>query len=141
MTTEELLKPRYKVIADYPCRPHPIGYILEFSGDKYDTQSLFRLPNSDHRYPEDKFKEYPNLFEPLPWWKDRKAEDMPEYIMFAKDYANFKKGQVFKTENWNKQHESVGFCIGFITGTGKYDKRAVPASCGLQPATLDDYSA
>lgn len=109
MTKEALMKPRYKVIADYPCRPHPIGHILEFSGDHYDSQSLFRLPGSDHRYPEKKFKEYPHLFQSLQWWEDRELHELPEYVKCIKtpDQKIF-PGMVIKvawcSKTWGTDH-------------------------------------
>lgn len=84
MTPEQLLRPRYKVIADYPCRPHPIGSIIEWCGDPHETKTLFTLPGSQHNYPEFKFKEYPNLFRKLEWWEERKPEDMPNYVRSIK---------------------------------------------------------
>ena len=95
MSIEQLMQPRYKVIADYPCRPHPIGSIIEFTNDPYDTRTLFTLPGAEHRYPESKFKEYPNLFKPLQWWEERKPEDMPQYIRFKPDNT------LFKIEQWD----------------------------------------
>jgi hypothetical protein len=71
MTTEELMKPRWKVIADYPNSPFFIGQV-------------FTIPNFDNQFTKDYWaaekNKYPNIFEPLPWWKERKVEDMPEYV-------------------------------------------------------------
>jgi hypothetical protein len=147
MTKEELLKPRYKVMANYPYTPFGIGDIITLK----DEQEQVCLINHQHI---DEFgvrknansifsiyelNNYPHLFKPLHWWEERELSELPEYIMFAKDYAGFKKDQVFKTENWNKQNEAAGYCIGFLTGMGEYDKCAVPISCGLLPATKDEY--
>lgn len=131
---ENLLRPRYKIIAPIPFKEEEdfwkVGEILDRDwGWHGDDEDGFKYHISD----------YPHLFKKLEWWEERAIEEMPECIIFSKDYCNFKKGQVFKTENWNKQHDAAGFCIGFITGPGKYDKCAVPASCGIQPATLAEY--
>lgn len=88
MTTEELLKPRYKVIADYPFNKiAPVGEII--SGDK--------LPMWDVR-------EFPHLFKKLEWWEERKESEMPEYV---------KRGdRVYKVADANEIF-SWGFIIDF----------------------------
>lgn len=64
MTTEELLKPRYKVIAEYPQSYLKVGDIFEA-----DNVTKFMA-------------NYPHLFKPLAWWEERKVEDMPEYVKY-----------------------------------------------------------
>lgn len=62
MSTEELLRPRYKVIAQYPFSPHPTGHIIKTAfGNKY-------------------FDQYPHLFKKLEWWEQRDSEELPEYV-------------------------------------------------------------
>ena len=65
MTTEELLKPRYKVIADYPFMQWALGQII-----------LLTTGNDGDYY----FEKFPHLFKKLEWWEERKPEDMPEYV-------------------------------------------------------------
>jgi len=72
MTTEELLKPRYKVIADYPKSLYHVGDILNAGWRSED------LIYCDHDGP--RWRDYPHLFKKLEWWEDRKIEDMPEYL-------------------------------------------------------------
>jgi hypothetical protein len=76
MTTEELLKPRYKVVADYPNSDLPIETVLtnsyqdiwtDFHGLEFNERTSF-------------FSDYPHLFRKLEWWEDRKVEDMPKYF-------------------------------------------------------------
>lgn len=69
MTTEELLKPRYKVIADYPGSQYSAGDILTVIGTELYTKGSIEF-----------FEQYPHLFKSLQWWEDRKPEDMPEYV-------------------------------------------------------------
>jgi len=64
MTVEELLMPRYKVIADYPSSPYYVGEIKDRLGDNVAAH----------------FAKYPHLFRKLNWWEERKVEDMPEYV-------------------------------------------------------------
>lgn len=86
-STEELLEPRYKVIADYPECPFEEGDILV--NPTYEPQ-------------------YPHLFQKLEWWEDRKPEEMPQYVKIQDDDDNFlpvQWGCVMKVEKW-----SNGFC-------------------------------
>jgi hypothetical protein len=86
-----------------------------------------------------KIEPYPHLFQPLPWWSGRKLEDMPAFIRFKSDHLGFKAGSVYECSNWSKQIEP--FCIGFITGSGKYDKCGMPPGDWLLPATREEYEA
>ena len=84
MTTEDLLKPRYKVKADYPGSPFKIGQILvlnEFSSDQYWHKHTPEEPiHLDQD--EDGETKYPAIFLPIAWHHERSIEDMPEYLLF-----------------------------------------------------------
>lgn len=71
MSTKELLKPRWKVIADYPGNPAIVGSILKMRNDyQYEVNSkLFIMPEG-----------YPAIFKKLEWWEEREQEDLPEYV-------------------------------------------------------------
>ena len=74
-TIEELLAPRWKVIADFPGNDQNIG------------ESLKRI-NSDERANISVFKgmyeinpdNYPAIFKKLKWWEEREFEDIPQYL-------------------------------------------------------------
>jgi len=66
---ENLLSPRFKVIADYPKSIYNIGEIID---NGYD--SLFCDEKSK------KFSDYPNLFKKLNWWEKRNSAEMPKYL-------------------------------------------------------------
>lgn len=82
MSTEELWKPRYKVIADYPDSEDHfiIGEVMY--GERYFDLNIY-------------YKPYPHLFKPLKWWEEREEKDMPEYL---KD----ENGEVFRVESYSK---------------------------------------
>jgi len=68
MKTEDLLKPRYKVIADYPNCPFKVGNIYDedcFEPEVWKSNLLSR---------------YPHIFRLLQWWEDRLPEDLPLYV-------------------------------------------------------------
>lgn len=60
--SKDLLKPRFKLIADYPGNTQPIGNITIEDA----TASYFR------RF-EANFKE-------LQWWEERKEDELPKYL-------------------------------------------------------------
>lgn len=60
----ELLKPRYEVIADYPDSRNELGQII------CDVT----------KYMEAFYDKYPHLFRKLQWWEHRDVSEMPEYL-------------------------------------------------------------
>lgn len=74
MTVEDLMKPRYKVIADYPMSPFAVDKIIEFDKDEVHTDK------NHNRWNISAFKFHPHLFRRLEWYEERSIEDMPEYV-------------------------------------------------------------
>jgi hypothetical protein len=77
MNKDELLKPRYKVIADWPemrdrFKNQPIIIL-----DKEDEEGWF---TTNGFYQQIFFEKYPHLFKKLEWWEEREESDMPEYV-------------------------------------------------------------
>jgi hypothetical protein len=94
MDNEQLLKPRYKVVADFPFNPFTIGQIIKME--------VFGIPdNADIKEPcwqsekiekstgvstiwyEPFFIRYPHLFKELAWWEDRLPEEIPLYVRYG----------------------------------------------------------
>jgi hypothetical protein len=71
---QELLKPRYKVIADFPKCMYISGELLP-----RDSNWNFEL-FAEHYVDEAYLKKYPHLFRKLEWWEEREEKDMPEYV-------------------------------------------------------------
>ncbi|WP_319502548.1 hypothetical protein [uncultured Draconibacterium sp.] len=67
MTAEQLLKPRFEVIADYPKSIFKVGEILNGELIYCDTNGP-------------KYSDYPHLFKKLNWWENRKESEMPKKI-------------------------------------------------------------
>lgn len=68
MERDELMKPRYKVIAEWPGQEEiQVGEILHGIAKEIGP-IVFRLDA------------FPHLFRKLEWWEERKPEDMPEYV-------------------------------------------------------------
>lgn len=79
MTVQELLIPRYKVIADYPLSKmyFNVGDVLT-----WDEK------NQAYRIGEPKFvsmsketvEAFPHLFKKLEWYEERKPEELPKFV-------------------------------------------------------------
>lgn len=137
MTIEDLMKPRYKVIADYPQPP--------FTNDLYnvDNEHIFiegdllvqcnvngaltfkRYGRLGHMsvgvpccaHPE----KFPKIFKKLEWWEDRKPEDMPLYIKY-----------------WDT---SLYFPVDRVCKGSEAPFKDTWTSSNFQPATLEEYNA
>lgn len=105
-TVEELMRPRYKVIADYPGQRFQIGDVIE----TYETTMCYAIGNSPHSEPEWSEKvsliDYPAIFMKLEWWEDRQKEDMPQFVKskFA-CWVNdtiYEEGQIVKIISINR---------------------------------------
>lgn len=100
MSKEELLQPRYEVVAPWPNGLNKAGQILVCAvRDYYECVEDTTLPLV-HR-PQD----FPLNLRRLHWSERRKAEDMPEYVMA--NYADklegkgvLQNGMIFKVEQW-----------------------------------------
>jgi len=92
MTPQQLLIPRYEVIADYPGRPYtmPIGHIItldKFDGGKwwheYTDKEPIRLDEGCTKYSA-------NL-RLLPWYHNRKIKEMLSYVNRGRAFYKVKK--------------------------------------------------
>ena len=106
MKAEELLKPRFEVIADYPFNPYKIGEIAKDSN--YDsilqtktiyTNEFGETVEQSNFCNAESFEKYPALFRKINWWEKRNKEDMPKKVM---SLANDKKN-VFDIEDWDME--------------------------------------
>jgi hypothetical protein len=85
MTPEQLLVPRYEVIAGYPGSHmyFEIGDILEWNGNYYKRKENILMA-------KDSVESYPHIFKPLQWWERREAGEMPEYYKYSGNHGVFK---------------------------------------------------
>jgi len=81
MTNEELMKPRYKVIADYPNSVFDDNQIICLGEMKYGQLSYGIAHDDGMEYFHAQFFiDYPHLFKRLEWWEERTLEEMPKYV-------------------------------------------------------------
>lgn len=130
MTPEELLKPRYKVIAPWPGTHWEVGDIFEYGDHNcFKTESQPSIPMH-----VSVLDEHPHLFKKLEWWEDRKLEEMPEYVKsIMQEYTyGVKVGVVIMVKEW------VRLCDAMYAIQSR--KEEYHASCFV-PATADEYNA
>jgi len=81
MTANELMQPRFEVIAEYPICKFKKGEILlpipRATNPWYHTD--INCPIGEIQLPE--LENYPHLFRKLDWWEFRKIEDMPKKLI------------------------------------------------------------
>lgn len=123
MTPQELLIPRYKVVAGYPNSLYQVGYIINES-DNLEGATFFKVT----------VHQYPHLFKKLEWWEERSVEDMPEYIE--------QRGQIFKVAEWHTDLASVvTVLIDYKIHTGWIpDCTETPLYGEIQPVTEEEYN-
>jgi hypothetical protein len=123
LSTEELLKPRYKVIADYPHNVVPVGEILFIRPHQ---------ENVDVNLWMSKYDEFPHLFKKLEWWEERGEKNMPEYVKHKIDL------EVYKLKNQAENTPSDAYCIKRSSiGTESYYQWV--SLYDLLPATYEEY--
>lgn len=87
MKAEDLLKPRFEVIADYPFNPHQLGSVLEaIHTSIHQTTTSYRNEFGDIVQQEQycnhsDFEKYPHLFRKLNWWENRTIDQMPKRLI------------------------------------------------------------
>lgn len=112
------MKPRFKVIADYPDSPFGVGQILPLIFKAAGWRYEYVTYEGQDYISESQLKEYPHLFKEMEWFEDRKKEDMPKYI------KSKRTGNIGVVEKWNMSKESkavdtyasVGSYCWFVTG-------------------------
>jgi hypothetical protein len=104
-TNDELMQPRYKVIADYPASDYKVGLIISDIGPNF-CEYLER---------------YPHLFKKLEWWQDLKPIDFPKYV-------KWKFGGVFRVINWRTNLNTSELDGVYTTEGFLFIKDSLPAT-------------
>lgn len=128
LTPEELLQPRYEVIADWPNNTIEIGDVCTIENE----YGQFRFGQPIHQR---MMEAHPHLFKKLCWWEERKEEDMPEYLKVTVDHMEHygtKKGDIIK----------VIWCYGVDKNWVPFwsEKNKIFWGNYSVPATLQDYT-
>jgi hypothetical protein len=99
MEPNDLMKPRYEVIADYPGSPFNIGDIFKtrYGGSCGQVADVYMQFGDDKIIPVDG---YPEIFRPLAWWEKRELEDLPKYV-------KYEDGSVEQVSQWTLGRNNV----------------------------------
>ena len=127
MTPEELLKPRYKVIATYPNCYWSVGKILTMDKDEH-----FEI-SSDEFYDINYIDAFPHLFKRLEWWEDRTIEDFKriKYVRVTTYRAYWLVGDLVKV---TKVILGEGDFYGFDLSGKRH------AFCDVEPVSEPQYN-
>ena len=71
MNSEQLLNPRFEIIADYPESWRKVGDVLECPNFDNDFTKKYWIEANE---------KYPHLFREMPWWENRNIEEMPKKL-------------------------------------------------------------
>jgi hypothetical protein len=104
LSKEELLKPRYKVIADFPGMEDyglKVGEIVDSSFHR-DLISNLNFLNK-----------YPHLFKKLEWWEEREEGDLPKYLKSFNSDTFYKvlKYNVTSGDVWVESFNGISISI------------------------------
>jgi predicted transcriptional regulator len=118
MKIEELLQPRFKVIANFPDSTRNIGDIIYVDNkkEKYWSENYEKWLST-----------FPHLFKKLEWFEDRKIEDLPEYL---KDHIG-----VFKVLKYNLNAKVV------VIQEDNLFEEFIEFINVFQPSTKEEYEA
>lgn len=102
MTKEELLQPRYRVIANFPQQNSPIGHIYELK--KMELAKMGTIEEME-KY----FNQYPALFKKVEWWENREVKDLPQYLKCIETPdQKISVGQILKIKDYFG--DDLGYC-------------------------------
>jgi hypothetical protein len=107
MTPEELLKPRYKVIAPYPDMPFSVGQVLLLQKHKEGWEYTWAEHDGFHSMTDLEMSEFPHLFKEMEWWEEREEKDMPEYVKINADECSFIRGTVLKVDGVGRYPDRI----------------------------------
>lgn len=120
MEVEDLLKPRYKVIAPYP----------GMKGEGLEVGQIITCRKYDNDFSEKLWCEmndkYPHLFRKLKWFQDRELRELPKYL-------KNKRGNVFKVDKYSFSSVRLYACWN------ENGKLVAKPLIKLQPATESEY--
>jgi hypothetical protein len=136
-TVEELLIQRYKVIAPYPQSSFEVGDIISFELQHVEIARYTALNGDPIKLAvmEKEVQKYPHLFQPLPWYAERKPEDLPEYIKCDE--------RVWKITEWKKGMLGKVFPMNEVDVEGESENFANIkwhfSAAKFLPCTSEDY--
>ncbi len=135
MENDQLLIPRFKVMANYPNSQFRIGQVISLN--KYDACKYWHeYTDKEPFYLEDgDEKKYPSIFRKMEWYQARVISEMPDYL---KNYSDEELAFVLKVEKYNTHKDSDElWCFEYYWQNEKDIKRMSLAD--WVPATKEEF--
>jgi hypothetical protein len=105
MKAEDLMKPRFEIIADFPNNDFgKVGDILDRDWSEYRN-------NDETQEPIWRISDFPHLFRKLNWWEHRNIEDMPKRLISK---CTPTSDEIFEIEEWDMER-----LLGWINKGGR----------------------
>lgn len=118
----DLLKPRYKVIADWPYMPKHIK-VGELASENFIMKAM----------------QYPHLFRKLHWSEEREESDLPKFVGYKNEHGFFNWiYPVVRFTNTENNGEPFSCIISYTNKEGEYQEME-QATWGISPATETEY--
>lgn len=136
----DLMKPRYKATGTgnfhYPNSPFTVDQVIELK--KENRSWLYEYYDHDGQYVvyQELFDSYKHLFKPLPWWSERKPEEMPQYVKRITEpmfITQPKFGEVLNVLLWTNMGVDGNYAA-FLSYPGQHWKAS-----NFIPATESEY--
>lgn len=141
MSNDELLKPRYELIADYPGNQYlAIGDIIELKEQCPTKWFTATLGSNDDAFTfsEMMLDKCSANFRRLKWWEKISEQDLPKYVKFINDAGTF--DFVLEIEGWiYHKNSSAVWAFKYLWENEPDIKRM--SLDGWLPATKDEYDA
>lgn len=137
---EQLLIPRWKIIADFPSSPFKVGEYLIIDSilrseiyeyDNFKFNGIFIFPH-----------EFPHLFKKLRWWEERENHELPKYIKFESRPNQWivrklpHPMEIVRGQKWPVIGQNH---INFYDESGKIVIEEIRSLRKLSPATYEEY--
>ncbi len=148
MIKEELLRPRYKVMMDYPKSPFKVGQIVELKqgglpsmpSDIWHTGFLPEIKDEGDYghfvYAEPYFSNFPQIFQQLIWYELREIPDLPEYLMNVMHESKY----VIKVVKYEPYYSGGDIEIPHDSFYAYIDEKRYDPLIYFNPATEEEYN-
>lgn len=141
LTKEQLMMPRYKVIAPWPgmeSTGFEVRQVVSLDKLLGEAHPMYEYENCQgtQYFVLDFFKKYSNLFKELMWWHLRSKDDLPTHIGVLNE--NKEWIWIAPVVKWDELREQeCGYCtISFTNLNGEYEE----ISSGIWDHTAADES-
>lgn len=125
MKVEELLKPRYKVIAPWPDADYEVGDIIQLTDGGGECDEFYSTDEDGKFLEWERFYlTFPHLFKKLEWHEERSKNDMPKYIRWT--HPATKEVSFFEVFQWLSN--SAGVYVADIREYHLFIKDFLPAT-------------